>query len=194
MANPAANSKSELRQKISAVLAAMSMEQRAPVSVKICARLRELPAWKNAKSVLLFAPMPEEADIWALLAEALAAGKTAALPRYQRSAKNYVACRVQNPQSDIVTGYFGIREPAAPCAEIPMNHFDLILVPGVAFDWQGNRLGHGKGFYDRLLAGVRGVKCGIAFDEQLVNAVPVGSADVRMNFILTPTRSVEIAD
>ncbi len=136
--------------------------------------------------------MPEEPDVWPLLAEALAVGKITALPRYQRSAKNYVACRVQNLQSDIVTGYFGIREPAAPCPEIPMNRFDLILVPGVAFDWQGNRLGRGRGFYDHLLANVDGIKCGIAFDEQVADEIPAGPRDVRLNFILTPTRSVEM--
>ena len=94
----------------------------------------------------------------------------------------------------MVTGQFGIREPAARCPEIPLSRLDLILVPGVAFDWHGRRLGRGKGFYDRLLAGTRGVKCGIAFDEQMVNEVPAGSLDARMNFMMTPTRGVEIAD
>jgi 5-formyltetrahydrofolate cyclo-ligase len=69
----------------------------------------------------------------------------------------------------------------------------LILVPGVAFDWHGRRLGRGKGFYDRLLAGVRGVKCGIAFAGQMVNEVPAGPSDVRMNFMMTPARGAEIA-
>ena len=138
--------------------------------------------------------MPVEPDIWPLLEKALAAGKIAALPRHQPADKNYVAGRVQHVRSEIVTGAFGIREPAARCPEIPLSRFDLILVPGVAFDGHGNRLGRGKGFYDRLLAGARGVKCGIAFDGQLVNEVPAGPADVRLNFILTPARVVEIAD
>jgi 5-formyltetrahydrofolate cyclo-ligase len=76
---------------------------------------------------------------------------------------------------------------------IPLDRPDLILVPGVAFDWHGHRLGRGRGFYDRLLADVRGVKCGITSDEQMVNDVPAGPSDVRMNFILTPTRAAEIA-
>ena len=101
---------------------------------------------------------------------------------------------MQNLRRDIATGAFGIREPAARCPEISLNRLDLILVPGVAFDLHGRRLGRGKGYYDRLLAGVRGVKCGIAFDEQMVNDVPAGPSDVRMDFMVTPTRSVEIAD
>ena len=170
----------------------MSPEQRTALSAQICARLREQPAWKNAGAVLLFAPLPEEPDLWPLLAEALAAGKIAALPRYHPAEKNYVACRVQNVRSDIVIGQFGIREPAARCPEILLNRFDLILVPGVAFDWHGRRLGRGKGFYDRFLAGTRGVKCGTAFDEQMVNEVPAGPSDARMNFMLTPQRGGEI--
>jgi len=68
----------------------------------------------------------------------------------------------------------------------------LILIPGIAFDLHGRRLGRGKGFYDRLLTEIRGVKCGIAFDEQIVEKIPVEPHDVRMDFILTPTRFAEI--
>jgi 5-formyltetrahydrofolate cyclo-ligase len=186
--------KADLRRQISAAVAVMSPEKRAADSTQICARLREQPVWKNAGAVLLFAPMPAEPDIWPLLEEALAAGKIAALPRYHPVGKHYVAGQVQNLRREIATGAFGIREPAARCPEIPLSRLDLILVPGIAFDLHGRRLGRGKGYYDRLLAGVRGMKCGIAFDEQMVNDVPTGSSDVRMNFMMTPTCSVGIAD
>ena len=132
--------------------------------------------------------MPAEPDIWPLLAGALAAGKTAALPRFQPAIKNYIAGRVQNPQTDIVTGEFGIREPGAHCQELPPGRFDLVLVPGLAFDLRGGRLGRGKGFYDRLLSEVRGVKCGVAFDEQVASEVPAGPGDIQLDCILTPTR------
>jgi 5-formyltetrahydrofolate cyclo-ligase len=188
------NAKSDLRRKIRAELQKISPAARTTLSAQIRDRLKEQAVWKNAGSVLFFAPLPDELDLWPLLEEALAAGKIAALPRFNPAAKNYVACRVQNLRSEIAPGEFGIREPAARCAGIPLDRLDLILVPGVAFDWHGHRLGRGKGFYDRLLAGTRGVKCGIAFDEQMVNEVPTGPSDVRMNFMMTPTRGVAIAD
>jgi len=72
-----------------------------------------------------------------------------------------------------------------------LGRLDLILVPGVAFDLRGRRLGRGRGFYDRLLLETGGVKCGIAFDEQIAGEVPTGKYDLQMNFILTPTRCVE---
>jgi len=187
------NPKSDLRRKIRAALEKISPAVRTALSAQIRDRLKEQAVWKNAGSVLFFAPRPDELDLWPLLEEALAGGKIAALPRFNPAGKNYVACRVQNLRSEIAPGEFGIREPAARCPEIPLSRFDLILVPGVAFDWHGHRLGRGKGFYDRLLANVRGVICGITFDEQMVNDVPVGPSDVRMNFILTPTRGAEIA-
>jgi 5-formyltetrahydrofolate cyclo-ligase len=185
--------KASLRKQIRDALQKISPAARTTLSVQIRDRLKEQVIWKNAGAVLFFAPLPDELDLWPLLEEALAAGKIAALPRFNPASKNYVACRVQNLRSEIAPGGFGIREPAARCAGIPLDRFDLILVPGVAFDWHGHRLGRGRGFYDRLLAGVRGVKCGITFDEQMVNDVPAGPSDVRMNFILTPTRAAEIA-
>jgi 5-formyltetrahydrofolate cyclo-ligase len=186
--------KALLRKQIRGALEKVSPAARTALSAQIRDRLKEQAIWKNAGAVLFFAPRPDELDLWPLLEEALVAGKIAALPRYHPAEKNYVAGRVQNVRNDMVTGQFGIREPAARCPEIPLSRLDLILVPGVAFDWHGRRLGRGKGFYDRLLAGTRGVKCGIAFDEQMVNEVPAGSLDARMNFMMTPTRGVEIAD
>ncbi len=185
--------KAALRKQIRAALEKFSPAARATLSAQIRDRLKELAVWKNAGSVLFFAPRPDELDLWPLLEEALTAGKIAALPRYHPAGKNYIACRVQNLRSEIAPGAFGIREPAARCPEIPLSRLDLILVPGVAFDWHGRRLGRGKGFYDRWLAGTRGVKCGIAFDEQMADEIPTGPSDVRMNFILTPTRGAEIA-
>jgi 5-formyltetrahydrofolate cyclo-ligase len=136
--------------------------------------------------------MPGELDVWPLLLEALADGKTVALPRYDPPTQSYIACRIRNPAEDVAAGYWGIREPNARCAAECVDQSDLILVPGVAFDLQGRRLGRGKGFYDRLLATVRGTTCGIAFDEQIVPDIPVEPHDTRLNCLLTPTRWREV--
>jgi 5-formyltetrahydrofolate cyclo-ligase len=68
----------------------------------------------------------------------------------------------------------------------------LILVPGVAFDLRGGRLGRGRGYYDRLLSGLQGYRCGVAFDEQIVDRVPLEPHDASLNCILTPSRWVEL--
>jgi len=182
--------KAKLRKEIRAVLQSISPAARAAASAQIRTRLKEQDFWQKAASTLFFAPMPDEVDVWPLLEEALAVGKITALPRFDPVSNDYLACRVQHPQNEIGPGQFGIREPKAVCPEIPLERLGLVLVPGVAFDLGGCRLGRGRGYYDRLLPEIPGIKCGIAFDEQIVEAVPAGKLDVRMDFILTPTRCV----
>ena len=136
--------------------------------------------------------MPDELDIWPSLTVALAAGKQVFLPRFISTTNSYAACHVKIPDTDLTLGQFGIREPSESCPQISLNRLDLILVPGVAFDLRGRRLGRGKGFYDQLLAAVRGKTCGVAFDEQIVNEVPVEPHDVLLHCILTPSRWIEL--
>jgi len=183
-----------LRKQIRGALQNISPATRNAMSAQIRNRLKESAIWKNAGVVLFFAPLPDEPDVWPLLEDALAGKKIAALPRFHSASNAYVACRVKNLRSEIVTGQFGIREPGTHCVEIPLNRLDLALIPGVGFDLQGRRLGRGRGFYDRLLADVPGIKCGIAFDEQVAGKIPAGSQDIRLNYILTPTRCVKFAD
>ncbi len=183
--------KAALRKQIRAALQRISPADRLAASNRIRTRLKEQAFWQNAASILFFASLPDEVDVWPLLEEMLAGGKTAALPRFDPASNDYLACRVQNPQNEIGPGQFGIREPKAGCPEIPLERLGLILVPGVAFDLGGGRLGRGRGFYDRLLPEIHGIKCGVAFDEQIVGAVPAGRLDMRMDFILTPTQCVK---
>jgi 5-formyltetrahydrofolate cyclo-ligase len=187
------DAKAALRENMFAVAKEIPPDKRRSDSRKICAKLAGEPFFQNANAILFFAPLPNEVDIWPLLEAALNDGKIAALPRFDPQSQSYSAARVQNLRSEIVPGQFGIREPSAACAEISLHNLDLILAPGIAFDLRGHRLGRGKGFYDRLLAGAHGVKCGVAFDEQITNEVPVGKLDVRMDFILTPTRLTKAA-
>jgi 5-formyltetrahydrofolate cyclo-ligase len=69
-----------------------------------------------------------------------------------------------------------------------MNRLDFALVPGLGFTTDGRRLGRGKGYYDRVLAQVRGFKCGVAFDQQIVDEIPAEPHDAQLDCILTPTR------
>lgn len=183
--------KTVLRQQVRSRLQCIAAGDRAAGSRSLCDRLRAQRQWALAHSVLLFAPLADEPDVWLLLEAALAEGKRVALPSFVAGTNTYTARRIVDPARDLVIGKFGIREPAALSPEMELNQLDLVLVPGVAFDTHGRRLGRGKGFYDRLLAGVRGTKCGVAFDEQIVDGVPVGPQDIPLNCILTPARWIE---
>lgn len=144
--------------------------------------------WRSAQSVLFYASLPDELDLSPLWPIALAEGKIVALPRFSREANGYVACAIQNSSPALAKGKFGILEPDAASGEIPLNQLDLVMVPGVAFDLSGRRVGRGRGYYDGLLAKVRGTKCGVAFAQQIQAEVPAEPHDERVDCILTPTR------
>ena len=115
------DSKSELRQKIRAALEKISPAVRAVESVDLCARLKL--QMQSARTILFFAPLPDELDVWPLLEEFLAAGKIIALPLFDAEKKIYGARQVKREATEINTGKFGVREPLASCAEIPLNQF-----------------------------------------------------------------------
>jgi 5-formyltetrahydrofolate cyclo-ligase len=183
--------KAALREKAQAALLGHTAERREADGKSICERLVTRPLWTRARSILLFAPRSDEPNVWPLAELALGAGKVVCLPRFIRAAGIYEAAVIADATRDIVAGHYGIREPAPLCIVADLNQLDLVLVPGLAFDWHGHRLGRGKGYYDRLLASVSGTACGVAFDSQLISAIPVEPHDVRLHCILTPSHWLE---
>jgi 5-formyltetrahydrofolate cyclo-ligase len=181
-----------MRSQIAAGLKQLNATERAAEAIKACALLEQQALWRSAKAILFYAPLPDELDLWRLIEDSLANRKVVALPRFQPEQGAYVACLITGAGSDLVAGKFGIREPRESCPIIPLNRLDFVLVPGVAFDLNGHRLGRGKGYYDRLLADTAGSTCGVAFDQQIVSQVPSESHDVRLSCILTPTRWHEV--
>jgi 5-formyltetrahydrofolate cyclo-ligase len=189
---PVKKLKSDLRLAMRQALQNKTEKSREADSAKLCARLKEQSFFQNARSVLFFASLPEEPDLWALLKETLATNKMAALPCFDADNQRYHPRRVKDIHVEILSGKFGIREPAPTGIAMPLDDLDLVLVPGIAFDLHGHRLGRGKGFYDRMLQDFKGKKAGIAFDEQIVETVPAEKNDVKMDFILTPTRCITL--
>ncbi|MDQ6632426.1 MAG: 5-formyltetrahydrofolate cyclo-ligase [Verrucomicrobiota bacterium] len=182
------HAKKNLRAELRARLQNISSIQREHFSRQAGALLARQKIWQTAKSILFYAPLPNEINLWPLLSETLAANKIVVLPRFHPEANSYVISQIKNMETDFLPGKFGIHEPKEDCASFPLNQLELALVPGVGFDKTGGRLGRGRGFYDRLLAQISGTKCGVAFDEQVIEKIPMEPHDVRLNFILTPTR------
>lgn len=181
-------SKPVLREQIRAALGKISLAVRTVESMDLCARLE--PQLRSAHTILFYAPLADELDVWPLLEKLLKSPAVCALPSFDAETQTYAARRVCNLETDIFTGKFGVSEPHPECETVPLNRFDLVLVPGLAFDLSGNRLGRGKGFYDRILAAASGVKCGVAYDFQLLESLPTEPHDAKVNFIFTPSRCV----
>jgi 5-formyltetrahydrofolate cyclo-ligase len=160
-----------------------------PFSLAAAHSLVAQDCWQRTKLLLSYMPAKGELNLFPLLGHSLE-GKQVALPRFDPKTGFYTAALATG---QLVPGPFGIAEPPPEAPVVPLNRLDLALVPGLAFDPLGRRLGRGKGFYDRLLVEVTGVKCGVALDEQIVPRLPAEAHDIRMDFILTPTRWLAIS-
>jgi 5-formyltetrahydrofolate cyclo-ligase len=134
-----------------------------------------------------FASLPEELNVWPLLRRLHGAGVPLALPLVEGKRKPLVF-RAWTPGDAMDRGVWGIPQPKA---DRPVLEPDLLLVPLLAFDRTGRRLGYGGGFYDRTLAGLRArkpiVAVGLAYDEQRIDAVPHLDYDQRVDWVLTPS-------
>ena len=161
-------------------------------SEAICDRVRELPEWQHAGTVALYAGWGGEADP-SLLA-AWADSRRLAFPTVLPGEPLLRFFRVTRPE-ELKPGTFGI--PAPPVEddnEVAIPEIDLFLVPGVAFDGAGRRLGMGKGYYDQILATARpdATRAGIAFAWQLVGLVPVEPHDLGMDLVVTDERVLRL--
>jgi 5-formyltetrahydrofolate cyclo-ligase len=177
--------KNALRVAARARLAQLGPEERRARSEKLLARLMELATWQAARRVAVFAPLPTEPDLDLLWANDGLHGKECAYPRI--AGAEMCLWRVRGPE-DLQPGRWGLREPALTAtAPMALAEFDLVLVPGLAFDGFGARLGRGGGFYDRLLAEkpATTIALGMAFAFQIVPAIPLAQHDAKMDVVLT---------
>ena len=157
-------------------------------------RLEAQAVWKKSQSVLFYSPIAGEINLSSAHRIRVEIGKDGGAAAIAASeGGTYEVVRVNDVKGDCVPGKFGISEPGNHCEAWPLNALDLALVPGLGFDLAGRRLGRGKGFYDRLLSGIACAKCGVAFDQQILTEIPAEDHDIRMDFILTPTRWWEVS-
>ncbi|MFO1459939.1 MAG: 5-formyltetrahydrofolate cyclo-ligase [Verrucomicrobiota bacterium] len=182
-----AEQKAEMRRRVQSRIRALDPIYRADASLAMISRIRGLEVWRQSRCVLLFAPLKDEPDLWSLLTTALGEGRTVALPSFVSSNGIYGARRIVNPDRDLVTGRFGVREPGLDCQEVPLEALDLAVVPGLAFTQEGWRLGRGGGFYDRLLKATPALRCGVGLDEQIFVHLPAEPHDSQLDLVVTPT-------
>ncbi len=174
--------KSALRRKIREAKKDLLPEMRAQASEELWRRLEQHPRFQTAQTVLLYHSLPDEPDT-SLLLRRWSGRKTLLLPVV---VGEELELRPYTGEEDLHSGAFGILEPQKTAVSSVMVP-DFVLVPGVAFDRDGNRLGRGKGYYDRLLSQPQYkevYKMGCAFDFQISDHVPSEPFDVRMDGIL----------
>jgi 5-formyltetrahydrofolate cyclo-ligase len=189
------DAKRELRARILRNRDAIPAEDREAASASIAATLSMREEFASSRTVLLTLPFGSEWDTRALLLAALARAKTVALPRVNLATRMLDICAITRLEHDAMPGYRGIPEPCAHCELLDVASIDWVLVPGVAFDRDGHRIGYGGGYYDRLLPLLRADAHRVAgaFELQLVDHVPAASHDVTVDAVVTEARSISIA-
>lgn len=184
---PPLSSKDEIRRAMRQRRAAVDPAWARDESRRLCERLRGLPHLQRARRIGAYLPQPGEADLEPLLREWDAAGKEIYVPAFHPEAGVYRMARYR-PDAPLRRGRFGIREPERPEWR-PAAELDAFLAPGLAFDRNGNRLGHGGGVFDRLLADTDGWRFGVGFSFQQIENLPADAHDCRMHAVVTPEES-----
>lgn len=179
--------KRQLRSRIMEARKAMPAEQRKEYSAAVCQKLSQCDRLAEAKAIMAFHPFDTELDIWPFVEAAKVRGQEIWLPRTVPSEKRLIPYRYSGPEM-LRQGVYGIWEPDPALAEeADLTRLDAVVVPGVAFDARGGRMGYGGGYYDRFLAAlaVRPYLVGVAFSMQVVEQVPREPHDIMLDGLVT---------
>lgn len=145
--------------------------------------LKKLDAWKNAKNIMIYSPLAGEINLFPLLKEK---DKHFYFPKISDSALE--VCHAKS-EGDFIKKKFDILEPKPYCKKIDPKDLDLIIVPGIAFDTSGNRLGRGKGYYDKFLTELKkegkATTIALSFSLQIVEEVPTEAHDEKIDRVLS---------
>lgn len=192
-----------MRSDTRAALRGMDPNDCRRLSPMIHDRVIALPVWVHGDDVLLFDSMPEEVDTGPLIATASREGKRVYLPRIHGDEIHFHLLVA----ADLEPHSYGIMEPPAdapmwsPAVAPATARQTVVICPGLAFDGHGGRLGRGKGFYDQFVSAAREAGGGgeiafvaICFEIQLVDSVPTGPSDQRMDTVITESRTIETFD
>lgn len=150
----------------------------------------------HARAILIYLAMPDEVDLTSLGKDAISRGIAVAAPRLSRVDRSLTPVVISNFDADLAPVAFlpNLREPRAGLPALPLDQLSHVLVPGLAFDRAGRRLGRGAGYYDRFLPRLPPTTLiiGVCFDYQIIDHVPTEAHDVRMHALLTPSVFIPI--
>jgi 5-formyltetrahydrofolate cyclo-ligase len=178
--------KDELRSQFRSRLLALSPEQRKDKSKMACRNLVSTQPFQEASIVMMYLPLPHEADVSEAILRAWQLGKTVAVPKISWQQRHMIPVGIDSLETGFSTSANGLRNPTAG-VPIPFADIDLVVAPALGFDVRGNRLGRGGAYYDRFFANqeLNASRCGFAFVEQVVEQIPTGEGDECVDFLVT---------
>jgi 5-formyltetrahydrofolate cyclo-ligase len=189
------NMKKSIRKRILEERNARTTDEISEMSGSICGRLLELKEYQDADIIMAYMDFRNEVQTGLIISESMKRGKSIALPvTYNNNGrKELKVYLIKDCERDLIKCSYGILEPNEECAvRIEPTAIDIVLVPGVAFGEDKNRLGYGAGYYDGFLPKLRpGVpKIALSFEMQILETVPADEGDVPMDMIITEQRII----
>lgn len=185
-----APTKEQIRRRALAARDAIPYSDVLSAAVSVREHVRAWQPFRDASCVCGYVAVRSEMSTAGIILRAMESGKTVIIPKVFGDALRFF--RIRSLTDDLERGSFGLLEPREGCEEVDVSRAGVCLIPGVAFDERGNRLGYGKGFYDRFLRTLPPSvpTLGLAYDCQVFKRLPAESSDVPVRFVVTPSRGV----
>lgn len=180
--------KGQLRRVVLRQLKQQKEDVRYQQSEAIRRKVFRLTAFRRAKTVCCYVSLPYEVQTWRMIDAMLKHGKRVVVPMTKPGSKQLQLSELRDPHSELTRGAFGVWEPTPEAVRpVPVREVDLVLVPGLAFDRAGHRLGHGHGYFDRFLSRLRPAipTMGLAYRFQLLDRLPISAYDHAVQAVLT---------
>ena len=166
-------------------------------NIAIAQRLFGMDEFKKSKTIFCFLSTSFEVQTERIILESLRLGKQVLVPLLDPGGENLKASHIPSMDIDFVIGEYGVRQPAPKFRNIvPFSNIDFVVVPGLAFDSLGNRIGYGGGFYDKFFKKITGnvSRVAVGYDFQLFNLVPHSDLDEPVHFLITETKALRCRD
>jgi len=180
--------KKRVRKEILSKLKSQKRTEILKKSLVIKEKLFKLEEFKKARCVIAYVSMAEEVDTHQIIDESIRAGKIVGVPVIVKGERDLIISQITNRKGELEIGPYGIHQPKQDeIKPVPFKSMDLILVPALAYDKDGNRLGRGKGYYDRFLEKLPeyALTIGLCFDFQVVESAPTLPHDIPVRVLLT---------
>jgi 5-formyltetrahydrofolate cyclo-ligase len=185
--------KDQIRKEVEKILSAVSEKVRREKAQSIEKRLFEFANFLEARIALLYVAGDGEVPTQSILKRSYLYNKIVVLPSFDRERLKMTTFKVDNPDKDLALGGRGVKEPdPARCKPVPIQRIDIAIIPGLAFDEKGARIGTGLGFYDRFIPELPSTtrKVALAFEEQLIPQAPMEPHDKHVDIIITDKRII----
>jgi 5-formyltetrahydrofolate cyclo-ligase len=185
--------KQEIRQRVEKILTGLAPAVRQGKYTQIEDRLFEFANFLESRIVMLYIDRPLEVPTARIIRKCFEFGKIVVLPAFDADKRDARLLKVDDPTKDLVTGAHGMLEPNPErCKQVPLECIDIAIVPGVALDEKGGRIGHGMGGYDRLIPKLPATtrKVALVLEEQILAQVPIEHHDRFVDIIITNDRTI----